>query len=199
MSRKDFQDLGTGFAILFGIFLGILSLYSLIQFIDFLIYGELNAGYEGVLCVPLMVLLGILHIATAVPNGRFTLRTSENVTGRRAAYFLIFFPFLLISFILATWTTSFILSLTFGFPLFILGTFAIPYAALIIHRENKVIEHSNLLRVKCWHCMYIFEMHQEEEWVRCPYCGEPNLNPLGDEEAINVEADDDVPVPDVTI
>jgi ribosomal protein S27E len=138
--------------------------------------------FPAVLCIPLFIALALLQIAPNLGNARFILRSSEDEGSRRAAYFLILYPLVLLSFFLATWSTSFMPSMTFGFPLFVVGAFAYPHAALIIRKQNKATIQGNLLKVKCWKCTYVFEMHRMEEWVRCPYCGEPNLNPTTEEE-----------------
>lgn len=153
------------------------GLISLVGFMDYVNYGEITINPGTDACTVLSAIFVIFFLVLAVPIARFLL-SSEAAGVRRASYFAILFPILLVSFLLATPETSFAPTITFAWPLLLLGAFAYPYAAIVMKRGVRSAEMKHLLLLECFRCSYTFEMHREEPMVRCPYCGQVNMNPL---------------------
>jgi hypothetical protein len=167
-------------------FIGIISLFS---FIDYMDSGEIESGFIMAPCLAFTFIAFFALLAFNLPISRIILRTGPE-SGRRAAYFQILFPILLVSFLIATPRASFAPSLIFGFPLLLVGALAYPYSAVVVHKWVKMAEMKNLQIVGCFRCTYVFEMHREEKWLRCPYCGQVNMNPGAEEKSVGrVEAD----------
>ena len=173
--------LGVAAAIIASVFLGIFTVVSMILFIDFLDYGEISSEPFSSVCSLSFFVIGAACFAPNVSNALFILRSSRTDRTLRAAYLLIGYPVVFFSFLLATMKTYFAPSLTFGWPLFLLGAVAYPWAALVIHGEVKDALLRTTMMVRCRHCSYLFRMHMEEERMRCLYCGEVNENPHIDE------------------
>ena len=146
------------------------------SFITFLEDGEISAEFTVAPCIIMGGIFLVIALAFTLPIARVLL-SSEDESARRAAYFSTLFPILLISFLLSTPQASFAPSFAFGFPLFLVGAVAYPYSAIVMKRHIKMAEMENLLIVRCFRCAYIFEMHKQEPWVRCPHCGQVNMNP----------------------
>jgi len=139
--------------------------------------GEISVSMGSSGCVVVGIAMLIVVMAFNLTLALLILRSARTVRARRAAYIQILFPLFLASFMLSSPMASFTPSVAFGFPLLLLGAFLYPYSAIVIKQEVKGMEMKNLLRIKCFECSYAFEMHREEDWVRCPYCGKANLNP----------------------
>jgi ribosomal protein S27E len=173
-------DASVGMALMAGMFMFVAGFWSVFTFVDYVYSGEISAGLVATPCVILVVVAFVVFIAWNFPIVKVLL-ASAPVAGRRAAYFQVLFPILLGSFLLATPEASFIPSVTFAFPLLLIGAFAYPYTALLMKKWVKAMEVANLLYVECFKCTYVFEMHRSDEWIRCPYCGQVNMNPVMDE------------------
>lgn len=188
MNMTERADLGVGVALVMGFMMFIAGVFSILTFAEFVESGEISIGITGVPCVVFAVIVLIGFLAWNVPLARMILSISPPV-GRRAAYFQILFPIVLASFLLATTGASFTPSFAFGFPLFFIGTLAYPYTAIVMKRWIKAAAMANLLYVQCFRCTYVFEMHKKDDWIRCPYCGQVNMNPLKEEEGEKVSED----------
>jgi hypothetical protein len=126
----------------------------------------------------------VLSLAFTLPVAR-VMTESEVPAARRAAYFCLLFPILLVSFLLATPQADFAPSITFAFPILLAGSLLYPMSAVTVRKWVKAAEAKHLLMLQCFRCSYAFEMHREEPWVRCPYCGQVNMNPtMGKEDGV---------------
>lgn len=170
-------ELGILTAIFIALGLAVMALFSIILFGEFLLDGTVSSALGGVPCLIMPVLVVFLAFISA-KNALFFIRSSTSERARRASYFLILFPLVLVGFVIATTNTEWAPSLTFGFPLFIVGAIGFPYAAMALHKEAKAVVAQNILHVRCTQCTYVFEMHRSSEGVLCPYCGQPSINPL---------------------
>jgi len=159
-----------------GIFMFIGGFFSLVFFLDYLEHGEIEMAVVGTPCIIIGVVSLVVFVAYNLPIARVLIITAP-AQGRRAAYFQLLFPILLVSFLIATPQAGFAPSLTFVFPLLLLGAFAYPYTALQMKRWIKVAEIENLVVLMCFRCSYQLEMHKDERLHQCPYCGQVNLNP----------------------
>jgi hypothetical protein len=168
---------GVAAAFVAAVFLGVYTVGSMFMFIDFLESGELSLGVFTGACILVFFVIGVACFSPNVVNALFVLRSSRSPRTLRAAYLLVGYPVVFFSFLLATMNTSFAPSLTFGWPLFLVGAVAYPWAALVLHGEVKDALLGNTIMVRCWHCTYLFRMHLEEERMRCLYCGQVNENP----------------------
>lgn len=177
MSLTAKADASVGMALVFGMVMFVAGFISFITFVEYIDTGEISFGLAGMPCVVFGVAVVLVFIAWNVPIARILL-SSAPAAGRRAAYFQILFPVVLASFLIATPQASFAPSITFAFPLFLIGALAYPYTALVMKKHVKAAEMANLLYVQCFRCTYVFEMHKEDEWIRCPYCGQVNMNPV---------------------
>jgi hypothetical protein len=203
VSLKANADASVGMALLAGMVMFVAGFISFISFFEYIDTGEISLGMAATPCVIISVAVVLVFIAWTIPLAKVLL-SSAPAAGRRAAYFQILFPIVLVSFLLSTPQAYFAPSVTFAFPLLFVGGLAYPYTALVMRKWVKTIEMKNLLFVQCFRCTYVFEMHREDEWIRCPYCGQPNLNPVeegatGTEAGAEaeVEAEDDAAVPDM--
>ncbi|NIP36470.1 MAG: hypothetical protein GWN18_16065 [Thermoplasmata archaeon] len=149
--------------------------------------GEVSADFMVTPCIIMGGIFVVVILAFTFPLARVLL-SYEDSGARRAAYFSILFPILLVSFLFATPQARFAPSFAFAFPLFVIGTVAYPYSAIVMKRWIKSVEMENLLIVRCFRCSYVFEMHREEPWVRCPHCGQVNMNPTKQMDPDNLPA-----------
>ena len=195
MSSRSEADLAYGTALFFSFFLLVLSGASFIALAEYVSQGEIYVSFGSFICIPVLLAVSVAACAINASVARTVITSSPDPNALRAAYLLIGYPIVMLSFLFATIGTSFAPSIAFGFPLFIAGTFLYPWASLIVRREFWNIISTNVLRVQCYKCRYVFEMNRGQDQIRCPYCGEPNLNPLGPdpdeppaEEALDVEA-----------
>jgi hypothetical protein len=163
-----------GFAMLFA------GIFSVAVFSDYIRDGDgeisvaVSSGGCVVLGIAMLVVFTVFNLTLAL----IVLRSARTDGARRAAYFQILFPPLLASFMLSTPMAAFTPSVAFGFPLLLAGAVLYPYSAIVMRREARQIEMRDLLLVSCYRCTYVFEMHREGDGIRCPYCGEVNMNPV---------------------
>jgi Zn finger protein HypA/HybF involved in hydrogenase expression len=181
VSLKDGADAVAFLSILAGFFMFPLGVFSASSFMLYLSDGEISFDMITIPCLVMSGLFLIASLALTFPVAKVVLNL-EMPGARRAAYFCLLFPVVLVSFLVATPQASFAPSLTFAFPLLLVGTIAYPYSALTMRKSVRTAEMENLLMVECFRCTYVFEMHREEQWIRCPYCGQVNLNPTKGEE-----------------
>ncbi len=156
------------------------GLASLMVFFEFINDedGEISASFGSTGCVIVGIVVLIVVMVFNLTLALLILRSARTERARRASYIQILFPLLLASFMLSTPGANFTPSIAFGFPLLLSGAFLYPYSAIVMKQEVKAMEMKNLLRIKCFECSYAFEMHREEDWIRCPYCGRANMNPV---------------------
>jgi hypothetical protein len=176
LSLKDWADAVLGISLLTAMFMFFAGLASLFSFIQYLEEGELSIEYFAIPCVALGGVFIIISLAITIPVAR-VLTGSEVPAARRAAYFCVLFPILLVSFLFATPQADFAPSIVFSFPLLLVGALMYPMSAITMRRTVKAAEAKHLLILECFRCSYQFEMHREEPWIRCPYCGQVNMNP----------------------
>ena len=176
MSLRSRADAILGISLLAAAIMLLAGLASSVSFIAFVSDGEISADFFVMPCIVLGGFLLVLALAFTVPVARVLLG-SEAEAARRAAYFSVLFPVLLLSFLLSTPRTGFTVSFTFAFPLFLLGCVAYPYSAGVMRRWVRTAEMENLLMVRCFRCAYVFEMHRQQPRVMCPQCGQVNMNP----------------------
>jgi len=176
VTLKDTADASYGLALGAGLAMFAGGFISLMLFMDFLSDGEMSAELAVAPCIVISAISLVLFIAFNISVIRVLINTAPP-SGRRAAYFQLLFPILLISFMVATPKASFAPSYTFAFPLLLLGAFAYPYSALQMRKAVLVAMHENLVVLKCFRCTYVLQMHVDELWLRCPYCGQINMNP----------------------
>jgi hypothetical protein len=174
-------DLSFGLSILFAFFLLGLAFLSIVSLVEFAFEGEVYVPHTVYVCIPFLLAILVTVTVVTVAIARTVLRSSTDPRALRAAYFLIGYPIILVSFLFATVDTGFAPSIAFGLPLFGTGVIAYPLACLIVRDAFFNVLSANILKVQCYACRYIFEMNRQQDAVRCPYCGEPNLNPLGPE------------------
>ncbi|UCC92740.1 MAG: hypothetical protein JSW25_08765 [Thermoplasmata archaeon] len=176
MTLRDKAETNFLVSIFAAFFLVSVGLFSMIAFWEYRSSGELATELIFVPCMVFGVVTLVSLWGFTFPVFKVVL-SQGNRTGRRAAYFQALFPILLISFLISTPQASFAPTFAFAFPLLFLGAVAYPYTAIVIHRWVKRSEMENLVIVECLRCSYVFEMHKTEEWMRCPYCGQVNMNP----------------------
>jgi hypothetical protein len=186
---KERAEVAITTAFFAGFVMLIAGIVSLTVFLEFIYDGEgeisVSLGSAG--CVVVGIAMLIVVMVFNLTLALLILRSARTDRARRAAYFQILFPILLASFILSTPMASFTPSIAFGFPLLLMGAFLYPYSAVVMRREVLAMEKKNVLHVRCASCTYLFEMHKDEDRVRCPYCGQANSNPMKAEEALEVD------------
>jgi hypothetical protein len=182
VSLKDWADIVLGISVISAMFMFFAGLASVVSFLQYLDEGEIVVDFMSFPCVAMGGIFVVLSLAFTIPVAR-VMTESEVPAARRAAYFCLLFPILLVSFLLATPQADFAPSITFAFPMLLAGSLMYPTSAMTMRRWVKAAEAKNLLMLQCFQCSYTFEMHREEPWVRCPYCGQVNMNPTMDKEA----------------
>ena len=188
-------DVGIAASLVLAVFLAFLTLASIVAFMQYLADGEITmAFFEAPCTVVVLIILAPCSLLNAM-NALVVLQAEGLARSLRGAYFLLIYPILLASFLLATIHTGFAPSLTFGWPLFILGMVEYPYAAILVRQELLAREAVNLRRLQCFACGAVLSIHKDEEWVRCPYCGTPNMNPYKEPEEATAQAARDGPEP----
>jgi hypothetical protein len=181
VSLKDWADITLGISVISAMFMFFAGLASVFSFFQYLEEGEIEVAFLSFPCVAMGGLFVVLCLTATLPVAR-VMTESEVPAARRAAYFCLLFPILLVSFLLATPQADFAPSITFSFPLLLVGSVMYPMSAITMRRWVKAAEARHLLMLQCFRCTYTFEMHREEPWVRCPYCGQVNMNPTKDKE-----------------
>ena len=176
-------------SLILSFFLVFFSLASFFMTIDYLRNQSVSVSFTAEGCAAFFVLLGWVFVAPAMLVAYKTIRWIESRRALRCAYFLLVYPIILFSYMAATIADFFLPSLLFGFPLFIIGTVFYPYCAFVLNGEVRSALAESLVRIGCYQCSYVFEMHREAREQRCPMCGMPNINPYlpGEEEAMEVE------------
>jgi len=187
---KERAEVAIGTAFIAGTAMFVAGIVSLTVFLEFLYDedGEISVSFGSTGCVTVGIVMLIVVMVFNLSLALLILRSARTDRARRASYIQILFPLFLASFMLSTPGASFAPSMAFGWPLLLSGAFLYPYSAIVMKQEVKGMEMQNLLRIKCFECSYVFEMHREEDWIRCPYCGKANMNPVkaievGEEEA----------------
>lgn len=176
MTLKDQAEASVLIAVGAAMVMFVAGFVSFISFVEYVDEGEISFGLIATPCVIVGVVALVVFLAFNFPIVKVLLATAAPA-GRRAAYFQLMFPVLLASFLIASPRASFAPSFTFAFPLLLVGAIAYPWSALVMKKWVKAAEMRNLLMVECFRCTYVFEMHREDEWIRCPYCGQINMNP----------------------
>jgi hypothetical protein len=176
VSLKDWADAVLGISLLTAMFMFFAGLASLFSFLQYLEEGEVSVEFVALPCVALGGLFIIVALACAIPVAR-VMTDCEVPAARRAAYFCLLFPVLLVSFLFATPRADFAPSVVFSFPLLLVGAVLYPMSAVAMRRHVRAAEAKHLLVLQCFRCSYQFEMHRGEPWIRCPYCGQVNMNP----------------------
>jgi hypothetical protein len=170
--------LGIFTSLVLAFFLGMMSVPSIANFLEFLKYDELSSYLIDEVCVVGFLVISVLCFFINIANGFIVLKSRELPRVLRASWFLILYPVILWTFALSSAENGFAVFGTFGWPLFLLGMVAYPTAAFIVHGELKAMIAENALSIQCFNCSAVFLMHRTDEWIRCPYCGEINMNPL---------------------
>jgi len=152
------------------------GLMSLVSFVEYVGDGEMAVNNAAVPCIVMGAIFLVVFLVITVPVARVLL-SSPSVGARRASYFSVLFPVLLVSFLLSSPQASFAPTFAFAWPLMLLGAVAYPYSAFTMRRWLRAAEMENLLLLECFRCTYTFEMHRLEPCIRCPYCGQVNMNP----------------------
>lgn len=175
-------ELGLLFTLIIGLLLVIITLFSLIVLIEY--YSEESASLpiQMALCLPLSFIMLIFITIYNILNAHMINMVSESSQSTRAFYILLFYPIILLSYMMATLEYGFQTSLIYGFPFYLIGVILLPYGAFVIHREAKMVVNKNMVLIYCQNCNYTFEMHRLDTERRCPFCGVLNQN-------INVEND----------
>ncbi|UCF08085.1 MAG: hypothetical protein JSW28_10680 [Thermoplasmata archaeon] len=175
----DRTEIGFVFTILFSLMLGLFTLFSVIVLIEYVIDESVSFPIYMTLCIPAMLLFLVTIMALNVANGLSISKVSESLNCLRALYISLFFPIVLVSFIVACFKDGFHTSLIFGFPFFFLGMLILPWSAYVLADEAKVIARENLVFISCYHCRYPFQMNRLDFEGMCPVCGALNrLQPL---------------------
>lgn len=173
---KERADAVVGMSLLAACVLVVGGFMSLISFIGYLYDGEIRVNPGAAVCIVMAAIFLVVFLTITIPVARVLL-SSEEPGARRASYFAVLFPIFLVSFLMATPQASFAPTFTFGWPLLLLGSIAYPFSAFAMKRGIKRAEMRHLLLLECFRCSYVFEMHKEQPMVRCPYCGQVNMNP----------------------
>jgi len=96
----------------------------------------------------------------------------------RAAYFLMLFPIVLGSFVLASLMDGTVPSMLFGWPLFLVGTVLFPYCALSMRKGIGVSAEGGRAMIVCYNCGRPLALGMDTLQIGCPRCGALNLNPF---------------------
>lgn len=171
---NDRTELGLLFTSILSFFLMLITFLSFLVFMEYTFEESVLFPFYLSLCLPLFFTMLLLFITINIHNGYFVSKVSDTPQALRAFYIFIFYPILLVSFMIATIEYGFQTSLIYGFPIFFLGVILLPYSALVIHREALAIVNKNMLLVYCHNCRYTFEMHRLDIEKRCPICGSQN-------------------------
>lgn len=92
---------------------------------------------------------------------------------RRAGYFLVGFPIVLLSFIVASIDDVFVPAMIFGWPLFIMAAVLVPICTGIVKRGLDFRSWT----VACWGCGQELTLRPSAPFVCCPRCGSFNGRP----------------------
>lgn len=172
----DRTELGFVFTLIFGFILASFSFLSSVVFFEYILDGSVSIPLELTPCMILFMIIFALLMLLNIFNGLFVSKISGSPQSLRALYISIFYPILLISFIIACFKEDFQTSFIFGFPFFILGAIILPYGAYVLNKEASAITQKNLVLVYCFNCHYPFEMYRFDKERTCPVCGALNRN-----------------------
>lgn len=140
-------------------------------FIEYIEDQSVSFPFELPGCLVLFLIMLFLVYLTNIANGIMVTRISRSEKSLRALYIFIFYPVLLLSYLIASYEEIFQTALIFGFPLFLAGAVLMPYGALVIHTEAHMAVYRNLAINYCLNCRYPIQMHREDKERRCPMCG----------------------------
>jgi hypothetical protein len=145
---------------------------------EWVLNGSVSVWY-GALCGATVLVGALVLMAPMALLAAQLLPSAMTATARRAAYVLVLLPLVILAFSLASLMDTLVPSIVLGFPLFVVGAFAIPYSALKLHKS--LIPHilaSNVARIVCSQCGALLAMARDDQVVRCQFCKRPNLNPF---------------------
>jgi len=168
---NDRTEFGLLLTSILSFFLILITFFSFLVFIEFTLEESVSFPLYLTLCLPLFFIMLLMMFTINIYNGYLVSKASDTLQSMRAFYIFIFYPILLISFMIATMEDGFQTSLIYGFPIFFLGVIFLPYSALIIHREALGMVNKNTVLIYCYNCRYTFEMHRLDLEKRCPLCG----------------------------
>ncbi len=168
-----------GLSVVDGVLFGLLSIPSFIMFADYMHYGELSVPFEAEVCAyifgPVLILLSapVMMLAMSLSD------RAVKVATRRAVYVLVILPVVVWVFMFASLTEGFVPSLLMGMPLFILSALALPFCALILHRDVMASLVSPYgAHIHCRMCGAQLVMAREDTYVQCRRCNAINANPF---------------------
>ncbi|MCK5561619.1 MAG: hypothetical protein KAJ51_13535 [Thermoplasmata archaeon] len=132
--------------------------------------------FELPVCLVLFFIFLVFIFILNVSNAIIVTRISKSTKSLRALYIFIFYPILLLSYLIACYEEFFQTALIFGFPIFIAGMILLPYGALVINTEARITLFQNLVINYCQNCYYPIQMHRDDQERRCVMCGTMTKN-----------------------
>ena len=164
-------------------FLG--SFLSFIFMVEYLKWGSISAGMGSTsLCCLLFGSIGfILLVGGSVLNITNAVSVSKKTKSRsslRSFYIFVFYPIILISFIIPAWESLFLTSLIFALPFLLIGAVVLPFSAITLHREASKLCKKEYTTTACGYCHFPFRRDVKALDGICPRCGAFNEYPIVD-------------------
>jgi hypothetical protein len=106
------------------------------------------------------------------------LKVIEKPKHLRAAYFLMLFPIVLGSFVLASLMDGTVPSMIFGWPLFLMGAVLFPYCAFVLRWGVGAHAGGGRALIVCYNCGSTLVLREDASQDICPRCGSLNIYPL---------------------
>ena len=175
MHMADRTDMGFMLTLLLSLGFGMISLLSGSILIEYIDDGNISTPFYMAMCVPILMIMSLIIImAVNVANGLMVTKVSKSLRSLRAMYISLLFPVILLGFIFVCFKDGFETTLIFGFPFFLVGTFALPYSAYVLAKEARELVRENTMILACYNCHYQFQMNRLDLEGACPVCGAPN-------------------------
>jgi len=174
------------------LFLG--SLLSFVLMVEYLRWGSISAGMGSTsLCclffgsIGFILLVGgsVLNITNAVSVSKKT----KSKTSQRSFYIFMFYPIVLISFIIPAWESLFLTSLIFALPFLLIGAVVLPFSAITLHREALKLCKKEYTTTACRYCHFPFRRDVKALDGYCPRCGAFNEYPIVDKNKLGEDSD----------
>lgn len=166
------------FALLVAAISTVLLILSLISFMGYVGGNGISLSFETIVCgFPLFIFM-LVSTGFVVVFVLELAKVLEEPKHLRAAYFLMLFPIVLGSFVLASLMDGTVPSMLFGWPLFLMGAVLYPLSALALRRGVGVPTDGGRALIVCYNCGQTLVLRTDTAQNNCPRCGALNLNPF---------------------
>lgn len=173
MNLTDRVDSIVFWSTVFAIFMFGLAVVSIIEHYEFISSDGEEGIFAGGVCMAIEFAMLLLISAYAVPAAMQVAKRRRTPKSLRVLYVFMLLPIVFIGVVVGMGSVTLLNVMLFGWPLFLVTGFLVPWAAGTLQREVGFL-HCN---VRCGACRMPFKMERSAKIRKCPYCLEENRNP----------------------